>query len=225
MLSLKTMPALRTSTTALALGLALLSGEARADVYASEQDGVLHITSEKPRNTKVLFHLRDAGGRGGGGATLPRATSASPRRSSTPRGNLPTPQDLAPVVQKAAEYYNLPEALIWAVMKIESGFYANAVSSVGAQGLMQLMPGTAREMGVSDAFDPVQSIFGGARYLRMLANRFSGDLVLTLSGYHAGGGAVDKVGGIPYTQTAEYVRMVLNAYYGYQRQLPAQPRP
>jgi soluble lytic murein transglycosylase-like protein len=208
------------------LALMLGAPAARADVYASEQDGVLHITSEKPRNTKVLFHLRDEGGRGVGPGSAPRAASASPRRSgATPKGDLPTREDLAPVVQKAAQYYNLPEALIWAVMKIESGFYSNAVSSVGAQGLMQLMPGTARDMGVSDAFDPVQSIFGGARYLRMLANRFSGDLVLTLSGYHAGGGAVDKVGGIPYTQTAEYVRMVLNAYYAYQRQLPAQPRP
>jgi hypothetical protein len=128
-------------------------------------------------------------------------------------------------VKQAAEYYSLPEALVWAVMKIESGFNPTVVSHAGAQGLMQLMPGTAGDMGVTDPFDPTQSIFGGARYLRMLANRFDGDLVLTLSGYHAGGGAVDSVGGIPYTQTAEYVRMVLNAYYAYQRQLPAQSPP
>ena len=200
--------------------------EAQADVYASEQDGVLHITSEKPRSAKVLFHLRDQGHAQGARASSPgRVASISTRRSMGRQSALPTPEELAPVVAKAAQYYNLPEALIWAVMKIESGFYSNAVSHVGAQGLMQLMPGTAKDLGVSDAFDPVQSVFGGARYLRMLANRFSGDLVLTLSGYHAGGGAVDKVGGIPYTQTAEYVRMVLNAYYAYQRQLPAQPRP
>ena len=205
----------------LALGwaLAAVPAPARADVYASEQDGVLHITSERPKQAKVLFHLRDKGRKGaapaGGGSTLSR------RSGGSSRATVQTPADLAPLVGKAAEYYQLPEALIWAVMKIESGFYPRAVSSVGAMGLMQLMPATAQEMGVSDPFDPTQSVFGGARYLRLLANRFSGDLVLTLSGYHAGGGAVDKVGGIPYTQTAEYVRMVLNAYYAYQKQLPA----
>lgn len=219
----------RRSLLALAFAAALGPAAARADVFASEQDGVLHITSERPKNTKVLFHLRDDGqrrpSRSSGSAGSGGASATTSRTSSSGRASTPTPSQLAPVVRQAAQYYNLPEALLWAVMKIESGFYPNAVSSVGAQGLMQLMPGTAREMGVSDPFDPVQSVFGGARYLRMLANRFSGDLVLTLSGYHAGGGAVDKVGGIPYTQTAEYVRMVLNAYYAYQRQLPAQPAP
>jgi len=221
---LRSSPTLLRLITA-ALVVASAPDEAAADVYASEQDGVLHITSERPRNAKVLFHLRDEGRKsrstaGGRAPVVGRSRSTGEGRST-----MPTPKDLAPVVKQAATYYNLPEALIWAVMKIESGFYPNAVSSVGAQGLMQLMPGTARDMGVDDAFDPVQSIFGGARYLRLLANRFSGDLVLTLSGYHAGGGAVDKVGGIPYSQTAEYVRMVLNAYYAYQRQLPAQSDP
>ncbi len=212
------------------LGLAALlvgavGGAAQADVFASEQDGVLHITSERPHKGKLLFQLKDDPRHRG---VTPAPDGAPPPAHRSWGGNgggMPTPADLAPMVQQASQYYQLPPALIWAVMKIESGFYPGAVSSVGAQGLMQLMPGTAKEMGVDDPFDPVQSIFGGARYLRMLANRFSGDLVLTLSGYHAGGRAVDKVGGIPYTQTAEYVRMVLNAYYAYQRQLPAAATP
>jgi hypothetical protein len=227
-LFLRPMPILRlTPARSIAFVLVALfrPSVAAADVYASEQDGVLHITSERPRNAKVLFHLRDEGRKGRAPSSGRAASVGRSRAPGEGRSTMPTPKDLAPVVKQAAGYYNLPEALIWAVMKIESGFYPNAVSSVGAQGLMQLMPGTARDMGVNDAFDPVQSIFGGARYLRLLANRFSGDLVLTLSGYHAGGGAVDKVGGIPYSQTAEYVRMVLNAYYAYQRQLPAQSEP
>ena len=125
------------------------------------------------------------------------------------------------IIRMLCREHQMDFSLVKAVIKAESAFNPRAVSRKGAQGLMQLMPGTARDMGVSDPFDPVQNIYGGARYLRMLANRFDGDIVLTLSGYHAGGGAVDQVGGIPYTQTAEYVRMVLNAYYAYQKQLPA----
>jgi soluble lytic murein transglycosylase-like protein len=209
--------------------LAVVAGssiDARADVFAFEKDGVMHITSERPRRERVLLHLKDDTRRKGRAATSPGpVASLGERRSPRRSGSLPTPAELAPIVKQAAEYYSLPEALVWAVMKIESGFNPTVVSHAGAQGLMQLMPGTAGDMGVTDPFDPTQSIFGGARYLRMLANRFDGDLVLTLSGYHAGGGAVDSVGGIPYTQTAEYVRMVLNAYYAYQRQLPAQSPP
>ncbi|MSP73792.1 MAG: lytic transglycosylase domain-containing protein [Myxococcales bacterium] len=209
-----------TPTLSLCVLLALAPLSALADVYATDVDGVLHITSEPKPNGRLLFKLKDE-------HRHRASTSSSPRRASTrtPTGKLPTPEDLAPIVREAAAYYQLPDALVWAVMKIESGFYARAVSRVGAMGLMQLMPGTAKEMGVDDPFDASQSVYGGARYLRMLANRFDGDLVLTLSGYHAGGGAVDKVGGIPYTQTAEYVRMVLNAYYAYQRQLPTSATP
>jgi soluble lytic murein transglycosylase-like protein len=216
----------RTSILVLSAVAAWSPFGARADVFAYEKDGVMHITSERPRRERVLLHLKDDARRKGRTATSPvPVASLGERRTPRRTSGLPTPAELAPIVKQAAEYYSLPEALVWAVMKIESGFNPTVVSHAGAQGLMQLMPGTAGDMGVTDPFDPTQSIFGGARYLRMLANRFEGDLVLTLSGYHAGGGAVDQVGGIPYTQTAEYVRMVLNAYYAYQRQLPVQSPP
>ena len=123
-------------------------------------------------------------------------------------------------VAEAAELYQLPEALIWAVMKVESHFQPHVVSHKGALGLMQLMPFTAAEMGVDDPFDPWQNIMGGARYLRILANRFDGDTVKMISGYHAGGGAVNRANGIPYRETGEYLRRVLNAYYAYQVQPP-----
>ena len=131
-------------------------------------------------------------------------------------------QRYATIVREAAAYHSLPEALIWAVMKVESHFQPHVVSHKGAQGLMQLMPDTAAEVGVTDSFDPRQNIFGGTRYLRLLANRFDGDVVKMVAGYHAGGGAVNRVGGVPYQETAEYLRRVLNAYYKYQSTPPTE---
>lgn len=119
----------------------------------------------------------------------------------------------ARAVQQAAYHYRLPEPLVWAVIKAESNFANVATSSAGAQGLMQLMPRTADAMGVGDAFDPVQNIFGGARYLRYLANRFDGDLRLTIAAYNAGPGAVRKHGGVPpYRETRTYLERVLHFY-------------
>jgi soluble lytic murein transglycosylase-like protein len=129
----------------------------------------------------------------------------------------------AEAVQRASVQYQLPQPLIWAVIKAESNFQSGAVSPAGAEGLMQLMPRTADAMGVDDSFDPVQNIFGGARYLRYLANRFEGDLRLTVAGYNAGPGAVKRHGGIPpYTETQNYVRRVLYFYFGSAAQPMAQ---
>jgi soluble lytic murein transglycosylase-like protein len=120
----------------------------------------------------------------------------------------------ARAVQRAAAYYQLPSALLWAVIKVESNFRHRAVSRVGARGLMQLMPGTARSMGLRDALDPDQNILGGAYYLRWLANRFAGDLYFTLAAYNAGPLAVARHRGIPpYPETENYVRQVLTYYW------------
>lgn len=165
-------------------------------------------------------------------AVLPAPTAHVPLRIAplVPRGTSAPPATLAPAippwagenaeryaktVQWAADYYQLPPELLWAVIKVESNFKSNARSRAGALGLMQLMPGTARELGVSDPFDPHQNIFGGARYLRLLANRFAGDLRYTLAGYNAGPYAVKRHGGIPpYPETINYVRKVLRYYFG-----------
>ncbi len=123
-------------------------------------------------------------------------------------------------IRGAARLYQLPEALLRALIHTESRFRPQAVSGAGAIGLTQLMPATARFLGVQRPFDPRQNIYGGARFLRLLANRFNGDLVLVLAAYFAGAGAVQKHGGVPsYPGVRAYVRAVLRRYYGYERLL------
>ena len=112
-------------------------------------------------------------------------------------------------IAAAARQHGVDEAIVRAIIHAESAFNPNALSRVGAQGLMQLMPGTAREVGVSNAFDPVQNIGGGVRYLAMLLKRFNGNLTLAAAGYNAGPGAVDKYKGVPpYNETRRYVERV-----------------
>ena len=125
-------------------------------------------------------------------------------------------------IREAAARYRIPVDFVKAVIRVESAFKYTAVSSAGAMGLMQLMPRTARAMGVVDAYDPRQNIFGGTRLLRYLANKHQGDLVRVLSAYHAGSGAVAKKGGIPFEGTEGYVRAVLKHYYAY---IDAAPKP
>ncbi|MBI1909686.1 MAG: lytic transglycosylase domain-containing protein [Deltaproteobacteria bacterium] len=117
-------------------------------------------------------------------------------------------------VQEASSKYNLPPELINAVIKQESHFNSRAVSPVGAQGLMQLMPSTAREMGVKNSFDIRQNVDGGSKYLRQMIDRFDGDLPKAIAAYNAGPGAVEKAGGIPpYAETQNYVPSVLKNFF------------
>lgn len=112
--------------------------------------------------------------------------------------------------EAAAEAYQVPVNLLKAVGKAESAFTADIVSPCGAQGIMQLMPSTARALGVNNAFDPAQNIMGGAKYLRQMLDQFDGDVSLALAAYNAGPGAVKKYGGIPpYRETQNYVNKVL----------------
>lgn len=121
-----------------------------------------------------------------------------------------------PYIEEAAALYDVPEEFIKAIIRVESNFTYRAVSGAGAQGLMQLMPGTAREMGVTDVFDARQNILGGARLLRTLANRYGGDIVQVLSAYCSGSGAVARRGGaVPSEDADRYVRAVLDYYYQY----------
>ncbi len=106
--------------------------------------------------------------------------------------NLPEIQDFDPVIETASRKYNVDPALIRAVIQVESGGNPAAVSPAGARGMMQLMPGTAAEMGVENPFDPAQNIMGGARYLRRLLDRYRGDVKLALAAYNWGMGNVER---------------------------------
>ena len=113
------------------------------------------------------------------------------------------------IIQQAAQQHGVSEGLIKAVMHTESGFNVNARSPVGAQGLMQLMPATARRFNVSNAYDPQENIMAGAKYLAWLLKRFNGNTSLALAGYNAGEGNVAKYGGVPpFRETQDYVRRV-----------------
>jgi soluble lytic murein transglycosylase-like protein len=143
-------------------------------------------------------------------AAVPSARAAArPISASTARRM----ETFAPLVRAAAQAHGLPEALLHAVIEVESGFDAAAVSPKGALGLMQLMPETARELRVRDPRDPAANIDGGARYLKELLARFGNDLSLALAAYNAGPGAVQRSGGIPRnSETQNYVPRVMARY-------------
>jgi hypothetical protein len=118
-------------------------------------------------------------------------------------------------IEAAAGVFGVAEDLLKAVITAESEFDPLAVSSKGAQGLMQLMPFTARRFGVTDSFDPRQNIFGGAQYLRFLLDMFQGDVALALAGYNAGENAVARFKGIPpFKETRYYVQKIQNLLGG-----------
>jgi soluble lytic murein transglycosylase-like protein len=126
------------------------------------------------------------------------------------------PAQIDALVNDNAQAQSVDPALVKAIIANESGFNANATSKVGAQGLMQLMPGTAAGLGVSDAYDPEQNVAGGTKYIKQLLDHFGGDVKLAVAAYNAGPGAVEKYGGVPpYAETQNYVQNVLSSYSKY----------
>lgn len=203
--------------------LGVPSDHARADIYRYvDGNGVIHFTNMRSR-TKGKAWQR---------VVYQRGTRRGKRVVSGPSARPVSVYDPSPqrfirydgFIREASLIYNLPETFIRAVMTVESNFHADVVSYVGAMGLMQLMPGTASRMGVANPFEPRQNILGGARYLRMLANQFNGDMVLTLAAYNAGENAVVRYGGVPpYDETRRYVKRVLHHYYNLRAKQSMQP--
>jgi soluble lytic murein transglycosylase-like protein len=185
-----------------ALGIATVAEPGRADIYKSVgPDGVISFSSA-PKKGATIFQKSDK---------KPQAPVFMPSDTSPERYSR---YDLH--IRRAATLYQIPEALVRAVIKVESDFDPRAVSPANARGLMQLIPETAERMMVTDILDPRQNVFGGVRYLRVLANLFNGDLALTIAAYNAGENAVIRHGGIPpYEETQVYVGKVLSYYRQY----------
>jgi soluble lytic murein transglycosylase-like protein len=189
------------------VGGALLTAapSSRADIFKTvDEHGVVSFTNTPKKGAKL--YTREV-----------RSSPVLPSDRSLDRF---TRYDLH--IRQAATLYQIPEELVRAVIKVESDYDPRAVSRANARGLMQLIPPTAERMLVTDLFDPRQNIFGGVRYLRVLANLFNGDLELTIAAYNAGEGAVIRHGGIPpYEETRNYVARVLAYYRHYRAQGPS----
>ena len=182
--------------------------DARADIYSyTDADGVMHFTNRPNGDTRYKVYIKGS------------------HDSAVRAGVVPfMPQDREVArftrydewIRQACSLYQIPEALVRAVMKVESDYDPRAVSVSGARGLMQLMPETAERMQVKDIDDPRENIFGGVRLLRILANYFNGDLTLTIAAYNAGPDAVMRAGGVPaIEQTKNYVVKVTSFYRRY----------
>jgi soluble lytic murein transglycosylase-like protein len=126
-----------------------------------------------------------------------------------------TPKEIDAAIDEAASRHNVDPNLVRAVIKVESNFNPNAVSRKGAMGLMQLMPQTARQLKVSNPFDPEQNVDAGVRHLKQLMENYGGDVKLTLAAYNAGQGAVARSAGVPhFAETRNYVKRITQLYYG-----------
>ncbi|MEE4638474.1 MAG: lytic transglycosylase domain-containing protein [Wenzhouxiangella sp.] len=185
------------------MSLAAMAGPALGQIYTYvDENGITVFTDRKPDTTR--YRVRNLGCYG-------------TCRTGVDWERTPLLLDrFVAEIEAASEVFGVDAALIRAVMHAESWFETDAVSHAGAQGLMQLMPDTARRFGVGDVFDPVDNITGGAAYLAWLAEQFEQDVTRMVAAYNAGENAVRRHGGVPpYPETQEYVRRVRILYQRY----------
>jgi soluble lytic murein transglycosylase-like protein len=199
---------------AVVFALSVCAAGAQADIAVLTNATTFKIRSYRFDDQTVVLFLKD-----GGDVTIPisliqgfvpdeiveEVQNAAPAAAD--------PNDIRALAIAAAKRRGLDPDLVLAVISVESAFRKDAVSPKGAQGLMQLMPGTARELGVKDVFDPAQNLDAGTRYLTALLEEFKGDIRLAIAAYNAGPNAVKRHGGVPpYRETRQHVEKVLERY-------------
>lgn len=205
------MPGLRLTqfsclTLCLSVLFAVSSRSAMAELYVYEEnDGTNWITDRKmPRDRYTYLK------------TIGRPTAVVSCRNMTPSKMERRASSYTDTIKIYSSAYKVDPDMVKAIIAVESCFDKRAVSKVGAQGLMQLMPATARELRVWNSFDAVENIRGGTQYFSQMLKRFNQDTELALAAYNAGPSAVEKYGGIPpYRETKGYVQKVLDRYQGY----------
>ncbi|MBL0226456.1 MAG: lytic transglycosylase domain-containing protein [Geobacteraceae bacterium] len=176
----------------------------QADIYRYEDDeGIVHFT-DAPTDRRFKIFMRDL-------------KKDRQLRTKLQLASSVNPAEYEQIISSSAAKYGVSASLIKAVIHAESGYNPNAVSRKGASGLMQLMPGTARSLKVSNSFDPKDNVEGGVKYLRFLLDTFRGDVSLAVAAYNAGLNKVARYGGIPpYNETRTYVNRVLSYMQSYQ---------
>ncbi len=180
------------------------SGIASADIYKYEDnDGVIHFT-DAPTDNRFKIFMRDI-------------QKDKRLRTNFGFGRVSrNPAEFDQIINSCSAEFGVDKSLVKAVIHAESGYNPNALSSKGAAGLMQLMPGTAHGLKVADSFNPCDNIRGGVRYLRFLLDTFKGNVTLALAAYNAGMAKVAKYGGVPpYEETRNYVSKVLSYQKNY----------
>lgn len=177
----------------LGLLFATISSPVEADIYRwVDSEGTMHFTNV-PTRPQYEVYIREA---------IPKGIHPSTRYDMH--------------IREAAQEYDVPVSLVKAIIKAESDFDPNAVSQAGAQGLMQLMPETARDLGVSNSFDPRENILGGVRYFKELLEQFHGSIPLALAAYNAGPNRIGPLREVPrIEETERFVRKVMEYFYNY----------
>src|ERR1700745_1715552 len=179
--------------------------KARSTAFSS---GLAYWSGSAHRWKSVAANIRAA-------RSAAAEVNQSQQFSSFVRGKPFTPQEIDAAIVEAASRHNVDPSLVRAVIKVESNFNPNAVSRKGAIGLMQLMPQTARQLNVSNPFDPQQNVDAGVRHLKQLMETYNGNVPLTLAAYNAGAGAVARSGGGPrFAEPRDYVKRITRLYYG-----------